>query len=81
MILCAKNLHNISEVYVRYGLHQEMKAYRDGLEIYQVQKSHTKCIVLQASQNNLGFSLYVIPSVYHMVTASEDRMEFKESKY
>ena len=36
MILYTKNLHNISEVYVRYGLHQEMKAYRDGLEIYQV---------------------------------------------
>ena len=34
MILYAKNLHNISGVYVRYGSHQKMKAYRDGLEIY-----------------------------------------------
>ena len=28
-------------------------------------------------QNNFGFSLYAVPSMYHFVTTSENEIEFK----
>jgi len=34
-------------------------------------------LVIQTCQNNLGFSLYAVPSVYHIVTISNRKKKFK----
>jgi len=43
----------------------------------EYRKLHTKSSIIQTCQNDLGFSLYTIPSVCYMITILENWTESK----
>ena len=46
-------------------------------EIYRVWKLYAMSLVMWTCQNNLGFSLYAIPSIYYIVATSDEWMKSK----
>ena len=76
MVTCST--HCIILSLVRCGSYQRMKVCRVVLEFIASMENYTKSIVLQTSQNNLGFSLCVTLSVCYKVTTSEENQSLRE---
>ena len=76
MVTCST--HCIILSLVRCGSYQRMKVCRVVLEFIVSMENYIKSIVLQTSQNNLGFSLHITLSVCFKVATSEENQSLRE---
>ena len=54
-----------------------VKAHEISSGMHRVQKLYVMSLVMWTCQNNIGFSLYAVPSVYHIVVISDEQMRSK----
>ena len=63
---------------VKHSLHLRAKVYEAGSRFVLSIETCTRSIELQTLQNNLGFSLYAMLSIYHGIATLEDDQNLEE---